>query len=48
MTFKYNNVYVKETSTVAGPYEKKGPLKKYYDKTYNDLYFGRNHGNKQK
>lgn len=40
MTFKYNNVYVKETSTVAGPYEKKGPLKKYYDKTYNDLYFG--------
>lgn len=40
MTFKYNNVYVKETSTVAGPYEKDGPLKKYYDKTYNDLYFG--------
>ncbi len=40
MTFKYNNVYVKETATVAGPYEKKGPLKKYFDKTYNDLYFG--------
>ena len=40
MTFKYNNVYIKETSTVAGPYEKKGPLKKYYDKTYSDLYFG--------
>ena len=42
MTFKYKNVYVKETSTVVGPYEKKGPLKKYYDKTYDDLYFGEN------
>ena len=40
MTFKYENVYIKETSTVAGPYEKKGPLKKYFDKTYNDLYVG--------
>lgn len=40
MTFKYNNVYIKDTSTIAGPYEKKGPLKKYFDKTYNDLYFG--------
>ena len=40
MTFKYDNVYVQETATVAGPYEKDGPLKKYYDKTYQDLYFG--------
>ena len=40
MTFKYENVYIKETSTVAGPYEKKGPLRKCFDKTYNDLYFG--------
>ena len=40
MTFKYNNVYIKETSTVAGPYEKKGPLSKYYESTYDDLYFG--------
>lgn len=40
MTFKYNNVYVKDTATVAGPYEKKGPLRKYFDKTYDDLYFG--------
>ena len=39
MTFKYNNVYVQDTATVAGPYEKKGPLKKYFDKTFNDLYF---------
>lgn len=40
MTFKYNNVYIKDTATVAGPYEKDGPLGKYYDKTYTDLYFG--------
>ena len=39
MTFKYNNVYVQDTVTVAGPYEKKGPLKKYFDKTFDDLYF---------
>ena len=39
MTIKYNNVYINETSTVAGPYEAKGPLAKYYDYTYNDLYF---------
>lgn len=40
MTFKYNNVYVKDTSTVVGPYEKDGPLEKYFDKCYKDLYFG--------
>lgn len=40
MTFHYNNVYIEETATIAGPYEKKGPLYKYFDKTYNDLYFG--------
>lgn len=39
MTFKYKNVYIENTATVAGPYEKKGPLKKYYDKTFDDLYF---------
>ena len=39
MTFKYNSVYINEVSTVAGPYEAKGPLNKYYDYTYNDLYF---------
>ena len=26
MTFKFNNVYVNNTATVVGPYEKKGPL----------------------
>ena len=40
MTFKYNNVYINETSTVVGPYEKNGPLNNYFDKSYDDLYFG--------
>lgn len=40
MTFHYKNVYIKDTATVCGPYEKNGPLKKYFDKTYDDLYFG--------
>ena len=40
MTFKYNNVYINETSTVVGPYEAKGPLSKLYDKSYDDFYFG--------
>lgn len=40
MTFKYNNVYINNTSTVVGPYEAKGPFSKLYDKTYKDFYFG--------
>lgn len=40
MTFKYNNVYISDTSTITGPYEKKGPLNHYFDKSYDDLYFG--------
>ena len=40
MTFYYNNVFIDDTATVAGPYEKNGPLVKYFDKTYEDLYFG--------
>ena len=41
MTNTYKNVYIKETSTIAGIYEANGPLKKYYDKLYTkDLYFG--------
>lgn len=40
MTFKYKNVYIGETYTVVGPYEKEGPLNKYFDKSYKDLYFG--------
>ena len=39
MTFFYNNVYISCCSTVAGPYEKNGPLGEFFDKTYDDLYF---------
>lgn len=39
MTFKYNNVYINETSTITGPYEAKGPLSKLFDKSYDDFYF---------
>lgn len=40
MTFKYKNVYIDNTSTICGPYEKSGTLKKYFDKSYSDLYCG--------
>lgn len=40
MTFRYNNVYLEDTSTIAGPYEAKGPLKSMFDKTFTDLYYG--------
>lgn len=40
MTFNYKNVYIDETCTICGPYEKEGPLRRYFDKTYDDLYFG--------
>ena len=40
MTTKYNNVYINETATITGPYEKKGPLHGYFDKGYDDFYFG--------
>lgn len=38
-TFQYKNVYLNEVSTIAGPYEKKGPLSSYFDKTYDEFYF---------
>lgn len=41
MTFKYNNVYVIDTSCVCGPYEKKGPISSYFDKAYSDFYCGK-------
>ena len=40
MTFFYDNVYINNTSTITGPYENKGPLKTYFDKSYRDLYMG--------
>ena len=42
MTNQYDNVYINETATIVGPYEKKGPLNSYFDKGYDDLYFGSN------
>lgn len=39
MTIKFENVFLNETATITGPYEKNGPLQRYYDKSYNDLYF---------
>lgn len=39
MTFKYDNVYINDSSTVAGPYEKNGPFGNLYDKTYKEFYF---------
>src|SRR5574344_1035902 len=41
MNFNYDNVYVNDTGTVVGPYEHNGPLTTYFDKAYDDLYFGR-------
>lgn len=40
MTYEYENVYLKDASTVVGPYEKKGPLSNKFDKSYDDLYNG--------
>ena len=38
--FYYKNVYLEDTVTVCGPYEKEESLRKYFDKIYDDLYFG--------
>lgn len=40
MTFQYRNVFVEDAATIAGPYEAEGPLKKYFDKTFDNLYNG--------
>lgn len=41
MTYKYNNVYIKDSYTIAGMYESDGPLREYFDEKYKkDLYFG--------
>ena len=39
MSFKYKNVYIKDVSTVVGPYENEGPLAKRFDRYYDDMYF---------
>ena len=38
MTFNYKNVYVLDSSTVAGPYESNGPLSSHFDNTFDNLY----------
>lgn len=40
MNIKYNNVYVENVSTVAGPFVIEGPLKDKFDKKYTDFYDG--------
>lgn len=40
MTFRYDNVYLADVSTVAGPYEGKGPLGRCYDKVCDNFYCG--------
>ena len=41
MTVKFNNVFVKDSYTIASVYEKDGPLSKCFDKVYDkDLYYG--------
>ena len=39
MTFYYKNVYLNETALITVPYEKKGPLVHYFDKSYDDFHF---------
>ena len=34
----FKDVYVRGSATIAGPIEKEGPLGKYFDNTYKDLY----------
>ena len=38
MTHQYQNVYIKNYSTVCGPYEASGPLRNNFDLIHQDLY----------
>jgi len=41
MTVKFNNVYVGDSFTIAGVYEKDGPISDYFDLIYDkDFYYG--------
>ena len=40
MTFKFENAYIRDTDVIVGPNEKRGPLGKYFSKSYDDFYFG--------
>ena len=35
-SLKFNNVYIKDSYTIAGMYENDGPLGKYFDKKYEE------------
>lgn len=37
-SYRFENVYIKSVSAVAGPKEKDGPCGKLFDKTYTSLY----------
>lgn len=39
MTFKFDNVYIKDIDIVVGQNEKKGPLGSYFKNSYQDFYF---------
>ena len=39
-SYRFENVYIKSVSAVAGPKEKDGPCGKLFDKTYTSLYAG--------
>ena len=39
MTFKFENVYIKDTETIVGPTEKAGPLGEYFKHSFDDFYF---------
>lgn len=38
MNFKYDNVYLEDVSSIAGPYEAEGPLGRCFDKVFKDFY----------
>ena len=41
MTNKYDNVYINDSYSISCMYESDGPLKKYFDRLYDDdMYFG--------
>lgn len=41
MTYKFKNVYLEDSFTISGMYEKNGDIGNYFDKVYDkDLYFG--------
>jgi len=41
MTSKFNNVYISDSYTIAGVYEKNGPISDYFDLIYDkDFYYG--------